>query len=141
MGNAEVLPGDLFIFYGLLMPFAKGHPEHLRLYVRGETIGHCAFCAEMFDAGGYPGVRPSEDDVCAGVLYRLNDTTVLPALDEFEDCDMSNPDSSLYQRYKTPFFDGSGRIREGKAWVYWYTAPSSHFSVIEGGEWPREGLS
>ena len=130
--------GSLFIFYGLLKNGAKNAPAHIPMDRAGEYLGACRFYGEMFDTGGYPGVRDGKA-VCTGQLYRLDDASILPLLDEFEACDMGDPAGSLYQRRKVAYFDGPPEQDAGEAWIYWYTAENRHMPVIPTGDWPLAG--
>ena len=134
-----VVSGDLFIFYGLLKQGAAGAPAHIPLDKAGVFLGPCEFEGEMFDAGGYPGVRVGVKP-CMGQLYRLDDISILPALDAFEDCDMADPDASLYQRRRVTYSNGPADTSSGMAWVYWYVAPSSHMPLMKSGNWPLDGV-
>ena len=125
----------LFVFYGLLKQGAEGAPSHIPFDTAGEFLGPCCFQADMFDAGGYPGVREGEG-ICHAVLYRLDDPTILPDMDAFEDCDMADPEGSMYQRRRIAYFDGPQGFEDGTAWIYWYAFKHSHFPSLETGIWP-----
>ena len=130
-----VSSGDAFIFYGLLKQGANGMPDHIDLEATGTFEGPCRFRGEMYDLGGYPGVVAGET-LCHGVIWRISDTSVLRAMDEFEDVAHGIPDDSLYWREKWPVLDGSGSETGELAQIYVYVAELDGYSKIEDGDWP-----
>lgn len=136
-----VCPGDLFIFYGLLRQEAVMASHIPGLDAAGQLIGSCRFAGTMFDAGGYPGIVEG-NGMCHGLLWRITDVSVVPAMDAFEDvCD--DPARSLYLRRRTDVLDEKG-VRTGEvAWLYVYNQNTAGLVPVQGNEWPmnHEGSS
>ena len=135
--NGAVSSGDLFVFYGLLKQGASGMPEHIDLEAAGEYRGPCRFRGALYDLGGFPGVVEG-DGLCHGVRYRLNDASIVSALDEFEDVLPDDPDASLYLRKKVALLDDTGSSTGEQAWIYWYNQPIAAFPRLEDGNWPLD---
>lgn len=135
--NPPVSPGDLFAFYGLLKQGAAGMPAHIDLEATGRFEGPCRFRGAMYDLGGFPGLVEGET-LCHGVIWRVEDTSVIPALDEFEDVMPENPTASLYIRGKTPLLDVNGAQTGREAHLYWYNRPVDGCPKITDGNWPLE---
>ena len=131
-----VSSGDPFIFYGLLKQGAAGAPAHLDFQRHGEFLGPCRFRGRMIDLGGFPGVVPGED-ICHGVLYRLDAARLVRQMDDFEGIHAGDPTGSLYRREKTDIIDDTGRPY-GKAWIYTYNQKPDGYPVLEDGNWPLE---
>lgn len=137
MTPPPVSPGDLFAFYGLLKQGASGMPDHIDLEAAGAFEGSCRFRAAMYDLGGFPGVVAG-NTLCHGVVWRVGDTSVIAALDEFEDVDPVNPAASLYVRARTPLLDDTGAPTGETAHLYWYNRPVTGYPEITDGNWPLE---
>ncbi len=135
--NGAVSPGDLFVFYGLLKQGASGMPQHIDLDAAGEFLGPCRFRGALYDLGGFPGVVEG-DGLCRGVRYRLNDTRIISALDEFEDVLPDDPAASLYLRKIVALLDDAGNETGEQAWIYWYNQPIAGFKRLEDGNWPLD---
>ena len=131
-----VSSGDRFIFYGLLKQGAAGAPAHLDFRRHGDFLGPCRFKGRMLDLGGFPGVVPGED-ICHGMLYRLDHARLARQMDDFEDIRPGDPKGSLYRREKTDLIDDFGRPY-GKAWIYIYNQKTDGYPVLEDGNWPLE---
>ncbi|GAB5457099.1 MAG: hypothetical protein Hens3KO_01290 [Henriciella sp.] len=135
--NGPVSSGDLFVFYGLLKQGASGMPAHIDLEAAGEFLGPCRFKGELYDLGGYPGVVDGET-LCHGVRYRLNNSSLAKALDEFEDVIPDDAETSLYQRVKITLLDDQAKETGERAWIYWYNQSTECFTKREDGNWPLE---
>ena len=135
--NGLVASGDLFVFYGLLKQGASGMPSHIDLDAAGQFLGPCRFRGALYDLGGYPGVVAG-NGLCHGVRYRLNDASIIAALDEFEDVLPDDPDASLYQRKKVAVMDDAGKETGEVAWIYWYNQSIAEFYKVEDGDWPLD---
>lgn len=135
--NGPVRPGDLFFFYGLLKQGAVGSPDHIDLQGGGEFLRPAFVRGVLYDLGTYPGLRDGEGQV-SGLLYRLNDVSLVPLLDEFEDVVPADIKASLYVRTLKPVLDKSGNPMGETAWVYEYNQPVRDFPRIEDGNWPLE---
>lgn len=136
MTHTEVEAGDVFVFYGLLKQGAAGAPDALGLEVAGEFLGPCQFRATMLDLGGFPGVVAG-DTLCQGVRWRLKDTAVVPAMDEFEDV-TDDPATSLYLRRKVPVLNEAGAETGEQAWIYIYNQKTDGFAILPDGNWPLD---
>nr|WP_083332770.1 gamma-glutamylcyclotransferase family protein [Hyphomonas sp. Mor2] len=135
--NGRVSSGDLFVFYGLLKQGATGMPAHIDLEKAGAFLGPCWFRGALYDLGGFPGVVDG-DGLCHGVRYRLDDASLIEALDEFEDVVPDDPDASLYLRKKVPLIDASGTESGEQAWIYWYNRPTDSFTRLADDDWPLD---
>ena len=135
--NGPVYPSDLFVFYGLLKQGASGMPGHIDLDAAGQFLGPCRFRGALYDLGGFPGAVAGEG-LCHGIRYRLDDTSVVPALDEFEDVLPDDPDASLYRRQKVALLDDAGKATGEQAWIYWYNQSIAAFTRLEDDNWPLQ---
>ena len=131
-----VSSGDHFIFYGLLKQGAAGAPGHLDFPRHGAFLGACRFRGRMLDLGGFPGIVPGED-ICHGMLYRLDTPHLVREMDAFEGIRPDDPNDSLYRREKTDIIDDAGQPC-GKAWIYTYNQKTDGYPVLEDGNWPLE---
>ncbi|MEA3016206.1 MAG: hypothetical protein QOI38_928 [Sphingomonadales bacterium] len=96
-----------------------------------EFLGESAFPGVLYDLGDYPGAVPG-DGLVFGELYRITDTTILAALDKYEEFDPNRIERSLFLRRAVPI---PGR---GEAWVYFYNgAPSGGDRRIASGDWRK----
>lgn len=136
MMRPDVRAGETFIFYGLLKQGAAGAPAGLGLEAAGEFLGPCRFRGTMFDLGGFPGVVPGES-LCRGVLWRVKDTSVVAAMDKFEDV-TDDPITSLYLRRRVPVLDDGGGETGDQAWIYLYNQNTDAVPVLADGNWPLE---
>ncbi len=135
--NGPVSSGDLFVFYGLLKKGASGMPSDINLDAAGEFLTPCQFLGEMYDAGGFPAVVKG-NTLCHGVRYRLDDTSIMPALDAFEDVVPHDLKYSLYLRIQIPILTKEGKSSGETAWIYWYNQPVTGFDKVEEGNWPLD---
>jgi gamma-glutamylcyclotransferase (GGCT)/AIG2-like uncharacterized protein YtfP len=124
---------DLVFFYGTLMtPFNRAGrlrvDQHLTFTGRGTIAG------ALFDLGIYPAAVPAPDARVWGEVYRMaHPTIVLQALDELEGCRAEEPESSLYNRDRTPVTLDDGRVVD--AWAYFYNAPLGRAERICSGDY------
>lgn len=136
--NGPVSPGDLFVFYGLLKQGASGMPAHIDLEAAGTFGAPCRFRGALYDLGGFPGVVAGEG-LCQGIRYRLNDASIIAALDEFEDVFPDDPARSLYERRKMALLDAVGAETGEQAWIYWYNQSIDGYRLLDDGNWPLAG--
>ncbi|MFN7056899.1 gamma-glutamylcyclotransferase [Hyphomonas sp.] len=136
MTREDVRPGDLFAFYGLLKYGAAGGPEHIPLAEAGEWLTPCLFRGRMYDIGGFPGVVAG-GGLCHGVLWRIRDTSVVEAMDEYEDV-TEDLETSLYVRRRIPLLDAGGSPTGAEGWIYIYNQATDGLPVIEDGNWSLE---
>ena len=135
MAGTDVKSGDLFFLYGLLRVGSSNMPEDIDLIAGGEFLGAAFMQGDLYDVGGFPGIVKGRGNV-GGMLYRLDDVSLVPAMDAFEDVVDDDPDSSMYQRIRKPLLDTEGMDTGKKAWVYWYNQSVEGFEKIEDGDWP-----
>ena len=136
MTKPPVYAGDLFVFYGLLKQGAAGTPADLDLAGHGTFLGPCCFKGRMLDLGGFPGVVEGRN-FCRGVRYRIDDTSIVPDMDAFEDV-TDDPATSLYIRKKVALFTEDGAETNRTAWIYWYNRPDEGYPIIADGNWPLD---
>ncbi len=130
-----VKPGDLFFFYGLLRKGAMGAPEHIDFEGCGVFLDDAFMRGDLFSLGGFPGIVDG-DGLVTGVLYRLDDLAILPALDAFEDYFPEAPERSMYLRIVREVLSETGAGTGRNAWVYWYNRDITGCPKIETGLWP-----
>ncbi|MEM9740100.1 MAG: gamma-glutamylcyclotransferase family protein [Pseudomonadota bacterium] len=130
-----VSSGDAFIFYGLLKQHAAGAPSHINLEEAGRFEAPCQFRGDMYDLGGYPGVVAG-DTLCQGVVWRIEDVSILPELDAFEDVVPGNPEASRYWRETWSILDQAGHATGEMAQIYVYYAALEDCPRIANGHWP-----
>lgn len=136
MTQTDAQAGDLFIFYGLLKQGAAGAPDELGLEVAGDFLGPCRFRGAMLDLGGFPGAVAGET-LCHGVLWRLKDAGIVPAMNAFEDV-TDDPATSLYLRRRVPVLDDAGADTGARGWIYIYNQKTDGFPILEDGNWPLD---
>ena len=136
--NGPVASGDLFFFYGLLKKDASGMPAHIDLEAGGEFLRPVTLRGSLYNLGGYPGIFDGEGLV-QGILYRLDDVSLIGPLDEFEDVVPGDQSASLYQRIQKPVLDEIGAPTGETAWVYWFNQPFGGYEQLVDGNWPLEG--
>ncbi len=136
MTGQSVEVGDLFVFYGLLKQGAAGQPSDLPLDRAGRFGAPCRFRAHMVDLGGFPGVVAG-DGLCHGIRWQIDDTSILPAMDAFEDV-TDDPQTSLYVRKKIPLMTDCGAESGEIAWIYWYNRPADGHPPVADGNWPLD---
>ena len=135
--NGPVSSGDLFFFYGLLKKGAAGMPAHIDLEAGGAFMAMAYTAGHLYNLGHYPGLVEG-DGLVRGILYRLDDVSLEPLLDEFEDVDPENPRRSLYHRVRRDILDASGRSLGIEAWVYRFNRPAHVYKRIIDGNWPLD---
>jgi len=132
-----VSPGDAFAFYGLLKQGAAGMPAHIDLETTGSFEGRTRVRGTLHDLGGFPGLVPG-DTLCHAVIWRIADTAIVPALDDFEDVIPSDPVRSLYRRERWPLLTESGAPIGETAHIYIYNQATDGAPVIADGNWPLD---
>jgi gamma-glutamylcyclotransferase (GGCT)/AIG2-like uncharacterized protein YtfP len=69
---------------------------------KARFLGNGTIRGRLYDLGNYPGVLPSEAGEVHGELYEIEDgSKQLNLLDQIEDFDPNNPESSLFVRALT----------------------------------------
>lgn len=133
--NGPVAAGDLFVFYGLLKQGALGRPAHIDFEAAGRYLGPCRFRGHMVAVSGYPGVIEG-DTLCRGLRYRVDDVSIVPALDRFECVLADDLAASEYVRVRIPLLDDTGAATGEVAWIYRYNRPIEGLAEVADGDWP-----
>ena len=119
--------------YGTLR---KGFPLHTYLSDKARFIGKGTIGGRLYDLGTYPGVFSSEPGEVKGELYELEDGSKhLNILDQIEDFDPKNPESSLFIRALTEV-----RLSDNKtiqAWAYFLPSKPPGARLIVDGDYQR----
>ena len=113
-------------------------PAHIDLEAAGEFLDTVYVHGTLYNLGSYPGLVGGEQLV-KGIRYRLDDVSVVPDLDAFEDINADDPINSLYCRVKRVLLDEHGQPTGEEAWVYWYNRSIAGRTAIESGDWPLKG--
>ena len=137
MNLPPVSPGDAFAFYGLLKQGAAGMPAHIDLDATGTFEAPTRVRGTLHDLGGYPGLVPG-DTLCHAVIWRIRDTSIAAALDEFEDVIPEDPARSLYRRERWPLLDASAAPTGETAHIYVYNQATDGYPTIADGNWPLD---
>jgi gamma-glutamylcyclotransferase (GGCT)/AIG2-like uncharacterized protein YtfP len=128
------LISNIFV-YGTLR---EGRLEHvlpeIKRFVTYSEKGYVK--GRLFDVGDFPGARPARLDnkKVYGQLIEIkpeHESDVFKELDEYEEYNPSNPDSSLFVRKKVNVV-----TKEGKninAWIYWYNHKVNNLKEITDG--------
>lgn len=100
----------------------------LLLSERALFLGAGRVPGRLYDFGPYPGAVPSDqpDEWLHGEIHRLEDSRVLPSLDEYEGSEFERAVASVQ-------IEGTGTI---DCWIYWYVGDSAG-PLIESGDWLR----
>ena len=124
---------ELVFFYGTLMtPFNRRGRSRIDEYL--VYAGRGSMAAALFALGIYPAAVPAPDGRVWGEVYEMLDSSiVLEELDEIEGFSPGEPESSLYNRVRTPVTLEDGRNVD--AWAYFYNAPLGRAQRIESGDY------
>jgi gamma-glutamylcyclotransferase (GGCT)/AIG2-like uncharacterized protein YtfP len=126
-------PQHLFV-YGTLR---REHGQDMyRLLARhADFVGHASYRGRLFLVDDFPGATPSTDPdaIVRGEVYRLEaPEVVLRQLDEYEEVDARDPDSSLYRRELADVQLDDGRVF--RAWIYLYNRSTNGLTVLPSGD-------
>jgi gamma-glutamylcyclotransferase (GGCT)/AIG2-like uncharacterized protein YtfP len=124
---------ECVFFYGTLM---NGFEWRLRADVdhRLEPLGRGWIEAALFDLGPFPAAVPAAGSRVWGETCRMRDpASVLAVLDEIEEFDASDPETSLFTRRVVDVTLDAGVTRS--AWVYFYNAPIEGAVPIDSGDY------
>jgi gamma-glutamylcyclotransferase (GGCT)/AIG2-like uncharacterized protein YtfP len=125
------------VFYGTLR---AGYDAHARLRLRSAFtyVGKCTLGGTLYDLGRYPGFVPGAG-VAEGELYRIEKSSLLQKLDEFEGFDTHHPERSPFVRAMIRVKASAVGSAAGRyAWVYVYNGPTAGLPETPGRRWPRE---
>jgi gamma-glutamylcyclotransferase (GGCT)/AIG2-like uncharacterized protein YtfP len=111
---------DYIFVYGTLRSDANSEMRHL-LVRYAEFVSDATYRGKLYQIDYYPGAVPSDnpDDVVQGEVYLLHQAdSVLPLLDQYEECGPEFPEPNEYSRRKQSVLLKDGRLVT--AWVYIY---------------------
>ena len=117
----------LFV-YGHLQRGQVGY-ERLGLVKNTQWLGEAQVQGRLYEIGDYPGLILDGEEVVKGELIAFDDTALWAALDDYEDCDRDDPETSEYRRVEIDMLGG------GRAWVYVYNRSVDDLVMIASGRW------
>jgi gamma-glutamylcyclotransferase (GGCT)/AIG2-like uncharacterized protein YtfP len=126
---------EYLFLYGTLLPGdATGEPS--RIVSSLKRVGSGTVRGRLYDFGDYPGAvldRSAKTSI-KGELFELpNDDSALRALDDYEEFDRTDQETSLFVRTRT-----MARLRDGRrlnAWVYVYNRDPGSARLIPSGDY------
>lgn len=126
-------PALLFV-YGTLRS-GMDNPYRRLLAERAECIGPARFRGLLYEVAGYPAMIPATDTEgwVRGELYRIDDHSLLPRLDEYEECSARFPAPHEYVRRCMPVMLHDGSSLD--AWVYLYNREVAGLTRIPCGDY------
>ena len=127
---SEVREGDAIAVYGLLRAGESGF-ERFGLAGAFRPLGPCVIAGQLYDLGAYPGLVAGPGRVI-GEVFELTDSSVMPALDAFEDYWPQDPARSRYDRVRVRLVEP-----DRDAWVYRWRMGLEGARRIESGDWFR----
>ena len=122
----------VFVYGTLLSRFER--PGGARLSQNLRPLGRGSIEAMLFDLGTYPAaIHATGSRVWGEVNQMLDEKFVLSVLDEFENCRVGEPGTSLYVRQEVPsdLDDGTSVL----AWAYFYNASLGQAERIASGNY------
>ena len=130
MAQAPDVATDRVFVYGLLK---RGFGLHHHM-AQGTFVGDATAAGALYSLGEYPAMVDGEGAV-RGELYRFDDIAVaLELLDEVEEYDPLDPESSPYLRAVRPItLRSDGAVVP--AWCYLYNRSVKGMTRIASGEW------
>jgi gamma-glutamylcyclotransferase (GGCT)/AIG2-like uncharacterized protein YtfP len=124
---------DYLFVYGTLRRDNANDMYHL-LARHAEFVGDATFQGKLYRNAVYPAAVPSDDpaDAVRGEVYRLHDPdSVLPRLDEYEECGPGFAEPTEYIRTIQEVRLGNGEKR--RAWIYLYNWPVKDLEPVPSG--------
>jgi gamma-glutamylcyclotransferase (GGCT)/AIG2-like uncharacterized protein YtfP len=127
-------PVNNIFVYGTLKQELLGEVmPHIKPYIEFGDKGYVK--GRLFDLGEFPGAKPTRlnNKKVQGQLLSIKpgfESKVLNELDEYEEYNPSDADSSLFKRKKVKVFT-KGTLKD--AWIYWYNKPVSKKDEINDG--------
>ncbi|MGA1741416.1 MAG: gamma-glutamylcyclotransferase family protein [Pseudohongiellaceae bacterium] len=120
----------LALYGSLMAPFTT--QEALGLSGQLTLLGKCQLAAKLYDLGDYPGLTLSKhkSDIVHAELYSFSNQAVLTILDEFEDYQPDDDQTSLYKRILINLLEP-----QIEAWVYVYNQAVLESNFIPSGSW------
>ncbi|TRX00541.1 gamma-glutamylcyclotransferase family protein [Candidatus Methylobacter oryzae] len=121
---------DYIFVYGTLR--RDTNSEMHRLLVRyAEFVSDATYRGKLYKIDYYPGAVPSDNpgDVVQGEVYLLHQAdSVLPLLDQYEECGPEFPEPNEYSRRQQSVLLKDGRLVS--AWVYIYNRSTEGLKPI-----------
>lgn len=129
------MKSELLFVYGTLRKKAAADMHHwlvrhARYYSAGQMSG------ELYEVAGYPGALATVGNGrrISGELYKIIDAeSVLPTLDEYEECTERFPKPHEFIREKRPVTLPDGK--QVLAWVYLYNRNTAQLERIDSGDY------
>ena len=125
---------DRIFVYGTLRKAARPDVHDRFLGKRAELLGRGTAPGRLWRVSWYPALTQSAaDERVVGEVYRLSEPAEMIAeLDNFEVCDLENPERSEYTReiVTVALEDGSKRT----AWCYFFLGSTEGLSHIKSGD-------
>jgi gamma-glutamylcyclotransferase (GGCT)/AIG2-like uncharacterized protein YtfP len=137
---ARASPDDFLLLYGSL---GRGEAMHNKLGLNKalQRVGVREIQGTLYDLGDFPGLVLGSGVVVAE-LFKILDLSVFSRLDEFEEYDHTNPETSLYRRTTIQLLRYRGRIASKlyghpmiDPWIYVYNQPVDDKRKIEEPSW------
>ncbi|MFM1912862.1 MAG: hypothetical protein RIR51_700, partial [Bacteroidota bacterium] len=125
---------DYIFVYGSLRRDI-GMDLHRLIAKNSEFLGMANYQGKLYQVDEYPGIIPSDNpkDKVVGELYKIsNPVKLLLVLDEYEEYDEKNHDSSLFVREKV-VVEIDGEIKE--TYAYLYNRPVQENTLIKSGDY------
>lgn len=129
-------PEYLFV-YGTLRRGTETNMHQL-LAQHSDFVGHATCQGRLYRIAHYPGAVPSDDPAqrVKGEVYALREpASLLPALDEYEECGPGAAEPAEYARVRQEVVLSDGRSLI--AWVYLYRRPTAGLAEIVAGDFLR----
>lgn len=107
-----------------------------RLAAQAALVGPASCQGRLYLVAHYPGIVASDDpaDRVIGEVYRLGESALLDALDDYEGCGAGDPPPHEFVRRRHPVRCGG---RAFDAWVYFYTGSVAGLPRIASGDFLR----
>lgn len=125
---------DYIFVYGSLRRDI-GMDLHRLIAKNSEFLGMANYQGKLYQVAEYPGIIPSDNakDQVIGELYKIsNPVKLLLVLDEYEEYDEKNHDSSLFVREKVKV-EINGEIKE--SYAYLFNRPVDENTRIKSGDY------
>jgi gamma-glutamylcyclotransferase (GGCT)/AIG2-like uncharacterized protein YtfP len=129
--------GQYLFVYGTLLP-GRAPAEIAPTVDRLTTVGDGFVRGRLYDLGEYPGVvLDTRGEKIPGKIFRLpEEPEVLKRLDEYEECDATQPEGSLFLRKECPVTRRNGN-KKLICWVYVYNPHAGAGPATTSGDFPK----
>jgi gamma-glutamylcyclotransferase (GGCT)/AIG2-like uncharacterized protein YtfP len=126
--------------YGTLKP-GQSPPEIAPALERLTPVGMGFVHGLLYALGDFPGavLDPASKNKILGTVFKLpDDPSVLRQLDEYEEYDPTDRETSLFIRERHPVALVSGSRLE--CWIYVYNGKSTPRNIVEDGIFQKEAV-